>query len=202
MAVSDYKELRNMLRTNARDMFSVQWSDAALDTIINDAQREYSFYAQNLVGEFEIKSSASGVVRLPEDFISPIKAIDNEGREIPVVSWRKLVEQYDDFRKVKGEKVNCFCFDIDGYRYMRLFPAIDAGVNVGKLIYTRFSADNKWETDNKAAIKEHCLFQMSFVSGNGKYNLHYGNFIRLINEETRSNHTLNVRKNIRNTMWY
>lgn len=202
MAVSDYKNLRNKLRTNARDNFSVQWSDTALDNIINDAQREYSFYAQNLVGDIEIKSSASGIIRLPEDFISPIKFISDDGREIPVVSWRELVRQYNDFRKVKGEKVQYICFDFDGYSFARLFPAIPQDTVVGKLKYTRFAAKDIIETKNTEAIKEHCLFQMSFVTGNRKYAEHYGNFVRLVNNENRSSHTLNIRKNVRRGVYY
>ena len=202
MAVSDYNNLRNILRTNARDKYSVQWSDTALDNIINDAQREYSFYAQNLVGEFEIKSSVSGLLLLPEDFISPIKAISNEGREIPIVSWRELVKSYGDFRKVKGEKAQCLCLDFDGMPKIRIFPVIPAGKTVGQLKYVRYAKKDIPEIKNIEALKEHCLFQMSFVTANGKYQAHYSNFLRLVDEEVRSNHTLNIRKRIRTGVFY
>lgn len=194
MAVSDYRELRNKLRTNARDTFSVQWSDTALDSIINDAQREYSFYAQNLVGELEIKSSASGVIRLPEDFISPIKCISSKGEDIPIVSWRELTKKYNDFRKCTGEKIQCLCFDYDGYSFVRIFPRIAKNIFCGKLIYTRYAVPDKIETQNIDAVKEHCLFQMSFTAANKKCFEHYNNFMRLIDNENRSNHTLNIRR--------
>lgn len=202
MAVSDYNNLRHELRMNVRDEYGIQWSDTALDIIINDAQREYSFYAQNLVGECEIKSSDLSVIQLPEDFISPIKIIDTKGREIPIVSWRELVKEYDDFRKVKGEKVQYCCFDFNGSRYMRIFPIIPADLLIGTLLYTRFSAQDKLEVKNTDALKEHCLFQMAFVTSNNKYSEHYNNFIRLIDTENRSNHTLNVRKKHRCPVWY
>ena len=193
-AVSDFEKIRKDLRVNVRDTYGIQWSDTALDIIINDAQREYSFYAQNLVGEYEIKSSGTGVMQLPEDFISPIKCIDVKGHEIDIVSYRELIKHYGDFRKAQGDIVKYCCFDFDGCGYMRICPIVPQDIVIGKILYTRYAKSNIIETLNTEAIKEHALFQMKFASQQGDYSKHYNNFIRLVDEENRSNNTLNMKK--------
>lgn len=76
--IASFAPIRQRLRLAIRDGAAVQWSDDALDEIINEAQREYSVLSGALVSATTLVSDGSGVCVLPRDFISPVKLIGEE----------------------------------------------------------------------------------------------------------------------------
>ena len=193
-AASEFASLRHELRQVMRDESGFQWSDAVLNGIINQAQREYSLYSGKLCGECKVSFGDVHVV--PDDFIEPLKFIDTKGRDIPFVSWRYLNEMYPDFRKVAGSTLEFVCFDFDGYGKFRIFPHVSSEGYAGNLYYRRLSHDNILENCNHHAVKSHCLYQMFFFAGKTTASNYWDEFISLVNKESRSDTVLkNIQKN-------
>lgn len=202
-AASEFEDLRYDLRNIMRDESGFQWPDAVLNGIINQAQREYSIYSGKLCGEKEIVSSLDSAIHvLPDDFIEPLKFIDLKGSQIPFVSWKYLNEKYPDFRKIKGDFIECVCFDFDGFGKFRIFPHLLHEKNVGKIIYRRFAHENVLEKCNLTAVKSHCLYQMSLFSGKTSANNYWNEFISLVNKESRSDSVLRNRQKYRHGSFY
>ena len=187
-AASEFASLWYELRKVMRDESGFQWSDAVLNGIINQAQREYSLYSGKLCGDCEVPFS--DVHAVPDDFIEPLKFIDSNGRDIPFVSWRYLNEMYPDFRKVTGNTLEFVCFDFDGYGKFRLFPHIKCDGYAGNLFYRRFAHEDVLENCNIQAVKSHCLYQMCFFAGKTLAENYWNEFINLVNKESRSDTVL------------
>lgn len=202
MPVSAFAQLRAELREAIRDSYDLLWTDAELDSIINEAQREYSLYSGALIGKVNVVSMTGDVFDAPYDFIEPLRFVDGDGYEIPFVSWRRLNEEYSDFRKVTGKQVLCACFDYDGYGKYRLFPSLPAGMNVGYLHYSRLAGADILEAKNMDAVKQHCLYQMFLLSGKEAMSNYWNNFIKSVNGEVRSTRTMRNRGDLREGRFY
>lgn len=195
MSVSDFATLRDELRSAIRDDYDLLWSDAELDEIINEAQREYSLYTGTLTASVTVFSTENEVHDAPPDFIEPIQFINHSGYEIPIVSWQKLNVLYPDFRKVTGNCIQAVCFDFDGYKKFRFFPKTPPGES-GTLFYRRTAKKNKIDTRNREAIKQHALFQIFMLTGKSAFENYWKNFLMAVNREARSPQTMRNRKDI------
>lgn len=158
-------DLKNRLRKNFRDDYKIQWSEALLDEILYEAQREYALYSGGLVGRYDAVSSGSPVLSLPEDFFQIISATDPDGNNIPVVSYRKLAENHGDFRKDKGNKIKAFCFNFDSFGKFRIYPQLPEGTFAGTIYYKRLPKDGEWAVVNAAAVEQYALFLMYQFTG-------------------------------------
>lgn len=193
MASPGYKAVRDFVRNAFRDDLATLWPDDELDLLIDEAQREYCLMTQALTGEVTITSAERGLIDLPADFISPVKAFTPDGLDVPFISWHLLETLHPDFRSVTGDYVQAFCFDFETYGRLRLYPVVPIGVVVGKLIYSRFPAAGILEIEDVNAIEQHVLFQMFLLSGKPSSINHYSNFIAAVNEYTGSNRRLSLR---------
>lgn len=176
-------DMRKDLRLMFQDKYAVQWSDDLLDEIIYEAMREYAFYSRRLIASTDLSSGLSAVLRCPDDFIAPNIVIGVDGREIPVVSYRRLATVYGDFRKITGDTVKCVCFDFDGHGFMRVFPQIPANTVIGKMYYSRLPLTIDWSIKNMEAVKAYALFIMFSFAGKAQAQNHYEKFIELVNKE-------------------
>jgi hypothetical protein len=158
-------ELKNRLRKTFRDEHKIQWSDALLDEILYEAQREYALYSGGLVGRYDIVASGSPVISLPEDFFQVIQVISPDGKDIPAVSYRKLAEDHGDFRKDTGRRAEAFCFNFDNFGQCRIYPILPEGTFAGTIIYKRIPGTGEWSVKNSAAIEQYALFQMYQFTG-------------------------------------
>lgn len=201
-AASEFASLRYDLRKTMRDDSGFQWSDAVLNSIINQAQREYSLYSGKLCGDCEVFSSDSDIHFVPDDFIEPLKFVDSRGNDIPFVSWVYLNELYPDFRKITGTSLQYICFDFDGYGKFRLFPHLLHKKSVGKLFYRRVSQDNVMENCNPQAVRSHCLYQMCFFAGKATASNYWEEFLSLVNKESRSDTVLKNRQKSRHGSFF
>lgn len=197
MAASSFQDVREKVRRSIRDIHGLIWDDAGLDRIINEAQREYSIFSGSLVGSWLVESEENGVSEAPADFIEPVKFIGSDNFEKPLYSWRYLHSRYPDFRAVAATEVRGIVVDFDGYRKVRLFPKIPAGVTVGNLYYKRLPAMNVIETTNINAIETHCLFQVFLLSDHRSAVSYYDRFIESINQERHVQRGLKANSGIR-----
>jgi hypothetical protein len=180
-------DLKNKLRRTFRDEYKIQWSDKLLDDILFEAQREYALFAETLTGEYKVISTASAVQTLPEDFFKVKRVISPDGKDIPIVSYRQLVDEYGDFRKIKGNQVKYFCFNFDGFGKMRIFPQVPADIFVGTIFYTRCPQYGEWDGKNADAIEKYALFQMCQFTGKKQAQNYYNDFIDIINSHDKNN---------------
>lgn len=157
--------MKKRLRKTFRDDYGIQWSDALLDEILYEAQREYTLYSGGLVGRFDIVSTDSPVLSLPEDFFQAIEVLSVDGKDLPIISYRKLAEEHGDFREDKGELVKYCCFNFDSFGKFRIYPQVPAGTKVGTLYYKRFPVDGEWVCNNSVAIEQYALFMMYQFTG-------------------------------------
>lgn len=185
-----------------RDESGFQWSDAVLNGIINQAQREYSLYSGKLCGECEVFYNELDIHVAPDDFIEPLKFTDTRGRDIPFVSWRYLNDLYPDFRKITGHTLEFVCFDFDGYGKFRTFPRILHKEKLGKLYYRRTAHEDVLENCNEQAVKNHCLYQMFFFTQKSAANNYWKEFVNLVNKESRSDILLKNRQENRHGSFY
>lgn len=179
------QNLKYRLRKTFGDDYGIQWSDAILNDILVEAQREYALYSGALTGQVEISAGQSPVQSLPDDFVKIIRIISNDGDEIPVVSYRKLIEDYGDFRKRKGNKAESICLNFDGFGKFRIFPVLPAGTAVGKIIYSRLPNDKLLEVKNISALEQYALFQMFQFTGKAQAQNCYISFIKQIERENK-----------------
>jgi hypothetical protein len=161
----DLSDLKRKLRNRFRDEYGIQWSDDVLDGILREAQREYALYSGRVTGKFEVLTDERTVYTLPDDFFQVISVTGKDGKVIPVISYRKLIEKYGDFRKIKGERPEYICFNFDGFGKFRIFPQLPAGTYVGNVLYKRIPENDFAGLVNKEAIEQHAMFQMYQFTG-------------------------------------
>lgn len=197
MPVSSFNEIRDKVRRAIRDTNGLLWDDSGLDRIINEAQREYSIFSGSLVGSFDIESPEGGVSDAPDDFIEPIKFIGSDNFEKPLYSWRYLHVRYPDFRSVTGNEIDGLVTDFDGYRKIRLFPVIPAGILVGRLYYKRLPVLNVIETTNTEALEMHSLFQVFLLSDHRSAETYFNRFVESVDKEGSVQRGLKTKSHIR-----
>lgn len=175
--------MKKRLRETFRDEYGIQWSDALLDEILYEAQREYALNSGGLVGRYEIIATGSPVLSLPEDFFQAIEIISVDGTPIPIVSFRKLAEDHGDFREDKGSEAQYCCFNFDSFGKFRLYPQVPSGTKVGTLYYKRFPKADEWVCRNSVAIEQYALFLMYQFTGKNMAQNCYSAFIDAIHRE-------------------
>jgi hypothetical protein len=193
--------LKARLRKNFGDDFGIQWSDTLLDRILFEAQREYAIYTGCLVGRYNFSVGPAPVQSLPDDFFRIIRAIDVDGCEIPIVSYRKLADDYGDFRNKTGSKIKALCFNFDGFGKFRIFPQLTSDSIGGTLIYSRLPDKSLLEVKNLFAVEQYCLFQMYQFVGKSQAKNCYLSFIDQVNKD-RSDNLASGNKHIARTGVY
>lgn len=178
-------ELKKRLRKNFRDDQKLQWSDALLDEIIFEAQREYAIYSGGVTGKLDIITENTAVMILPEDFFQVIGAIAPDGWDIPIVSYRKLAERYGDFRNHKGNCVKALCFNFDGFGKMRIYPQVPEGCFAGTLYYKRLPVQGEELPFNAAAVEYYALFLMCQFAGKAQAQSYYSAFMESVYQEQK-----------------
>jgi hypothetical protein len=179
------QELKFRLRKKFGDKYSIQWSDTILDNILIESQREYAILSGSLTGRMELTAGISPVTTLPDDFIKVIRILDADGGDVPVVSYRKLNEDFEDFRKRTGNKAEAVCFNFDGYGKCRIFPVLPENTHVGTLIYSRLPDNKTLEVKNLSAVEQYALFMMFQFTGKKQAQNCYAAFIELTEQEKR-----------------
>jgi hypothetical protein len=175
--------LKERLRKAAGDSFGVQWSDALLDKIILESQREYVFFTGGLVGEAKLIAGKSPVQSLPDDFFKIIRAFTPDGKTIPITSYRKLADDYGNFLDIKGLKVESLCFNFSDFGKYRTFPAVPEGTVIGTLIYSRVPSEKHLEVKNLYAVEQYALFMMFQLTGKPQAENYYLSFLQQVNKE-------------------
>lgn len=173
--------LKKRLRNAFRDDFATQWSDALLNRIIVEAQREYALYSGRLLGKVELTANGSAVQKLPEDFIQVVKIIDASGKILPVVSYRYLAERHGDFRDTAGTKPLYGCFNFEDFGSFRIYPILPAGTPIGTLIYKRLPSDTVFEVKDMDAVEQYALYQMYQFTGKKQASVCYADFESQVN---------------------
>lgn len=194
---ASFQRLRSRIRTNLRDNYALLWSDAELDEFINEAQREYSIQARSFVGEFKVFAGEDGTFECPSDYIEPVRFLGVDGFSRPFVSWKRIEEDYGDFRSINGNDVRAIITDFDSFGTLRVFPTVPIGTELGRLFYTRVSTDGELETTNEDAIENHALHQALLYSEKPQYLLRYRQFLQAVNRESTDRRGLAANSNIR-----
>ena len=202
MAVTAYSGIRSRLRNAVRDSFDLQWPDAALDEIIDGAQRECAIFTGALIGEIEFTANGRGVYSAPDDFIEPVRFVAADGGDVPVLSWRALAHDYGDFRHRTGDRPAAVCFDFEGFGQFRVYPMLPAGAKLGTLYYRRLAEAGKLEMHDTDAIEEHALYQLFGAERKEQFSNHYDRFLSLVRREARSNLTTCNRRPVRGGLFY
>lgn len=200
--IASFAPIRQRLRLAIRDGAALQWSDDALDEIINEAQREYSVLSGSLVSATTLVSDGSGVCSLPRDFIAPVKLIGPDGYEKPFFSWRALHDRYPDFRKIIGRDLLGAVVDFESHGKIRLFPVLPAGVPAGRLFYQRMAEKDKLEVTNTAAIEQYALYQLFLLSEKNGAFRYYAEFQELLNRECMCERSVRSNSQARKSRFY
>lgn len=158
-------ELKNRLRKVFHDEYKIQWSDEILDGIITEARREYAFYSGSVTGFHKVTTSGGEYELLPEDFFQVMGVFAPDGKSIPVVSYRKLIEEHGDFRKDTGSVPKAFCFNFDDFGRFRIYPRLPAGTFAGSVFYKKLPDENNNTFINSRAVELYALFLMCQFSG-------------------------------------
>ena len=178
-------ELKERLRKAFRDEHKIQWSDALLEEILFEAQREYALYSGGLTGKIDVFSGDSPVLSMPEDFFQVTQVISPEGKALPLVSYRELAEEYGDFRKDKGSMAKAFCFNFDSFGKFRIYPQLPSGTFAGTVIYKRLPV--KWEQgiNNSVAVEHYAMFLMYQFTGKSTAQTSFAAFMDAIHKEQK-----------------
>ena len=200
--IASFAPIRQRLRLAIRDGAALQWSDDALDKIINEAQREYSVLSGSLVSATTIVSDGTGVCVLPRDFISPVKLIGPDGYEKPFFSWRALHDRYPDFRKITGGHLLGAVVDFESHGRIRLFPVLPANAPAGQLFYRRLAEKDKLEVTNTDAVEQHALYQLFLLSEDNAAFRYYAAFQKLLDRESTRERSVRNRSLIRKNRFY
>ena len=202
MAVTAYSEIRSRLRNSTRDSFDLQWTDAALDEVIDEAQRECAIFTGALIGRIEVTANERGIYDAPDDFIEPVRFVAADGDDVPVVSWRALAHDYGDFRHRTGDRPAAVCFDFEGFGMFRSSPKLPAGKKLGTLYYRRLAERGAVEMRDTDAIEAHALFQLFSAEKKEQSGSHYDHFMTIVNREARSSQTTCDRRPVRGGAFY
>jgi hypothetical protein len=178
-------ELKERLRKTFRDEYNIQWSDALLDEILYEAEREYAFYSGGLVDTCEIVSTGSAVCYLPDDFFQVVKITGTDGRDIPAVSYRKLIEDHGDFRNDKGNSPLAVCFNFDNFGQFRVYPVLPPGTKIGTITYKRIPREGENISLNSEAVEQYALFMMYSLTGKAMAQNCYAAFMDAIHKEQK-----------------
>jgi hypothetical protein len=195
-------ELKNRLRKNFRDEHKIQWSDALLDEILYEAQREYALYSGGLVGRYDVVSSGSPVLSLPEDFFQAIKITSPDGKDIPIISYRRLAEKYGDFRKDKGSEAKFCCFNFDSFGKFRMYPVLPEGTVAGTLFYKRLPHSGEWTAVNTNAIEHYAMFMMYQFTGKAMAQNSFAAFMDAIYKEQKQSLAFGGKQIVRKGVYY
>ena len=194
MPVKDFQLIRDEVRRTIRDLYRTLRTDADMDRMIDEAQKEYALLAGSLLGEWTVEIPAGGVVSCPGNFLEPVRFLDPAGFDRPLFSWRRLHELYPDFRNVSGNLPEGLVTDFDGFRKVRVFPKLPAGTVAGTCVYRRTPAAGKLETDNLEAIAMHVCFQLFLLDGKSVAGTFYQRFLSAVNREKMLQRSLESRK--------
>lgn len=197
MPVKDFQLIRDEVRRTIRDLYRTLRTDADMDRMIDEAQKEYALLAGSLLGEWTVEIPAGGVVSCPRDFLEPVRFLDPAGFERPLFSWRRLHELYPDFRNVSGNLPEGLVTDFDGFRKVRVFPALPEGTVAGTCVYRRMPKSDLLETDNQEAITMHVLFQLFLLDGQNTAGIFHQRFLAAVNREKTLQRSLKTRKTYR-----
>lgn len=195
-------ELKKRLRKTFRDEHKIQWSDALLDEILYEAQREYALYSGELTGRHEVLTVNSAIQSLPEDFFQVIQVIGKDGKNIPIVSYRHLAEKYGDFRKDRGDAPKAFCFNFDSFGKFRIYPELPEGTFAGTIVYRRVPRDGEWCAKNSAAIEQYAMFQMYQFTGKKQAQNCFSAFMNEVYREQRTRLESGSKKIVRTGVYY
>lgn len=196
------EELKNRLRKTFRDDYGIQWSDALLDEILYESQREYALYSGGLVGRHKLVSTGSPILSLPEDFFQALHVNTPFGNVIPIVSYRTLSERHGDFRKKRGDKVESICFNITSFGECRIYPQVPEGTIIGTLHYKRLPKTTEWVAESSAAIESYAKFLMYQFLGKKQSRIYYSTFMELIRQEQHRSLGFGGKQIIRTGVYY
>lgn len=198
-----FTELKKRLRKNFRDDQSIQWSDELLDDILLEAVREYTLYSGKATKKILLlTSNSNGVCALPEDFYQIIAVYDEDGNNIPIVSYRNLVEKYGDFRQKKGDKPECLCFNFESFGKARVHPALHKNTAVGTILY-RVIPDGSQDIDiNETALEHHAMFQMYQFTGNTLAQNRFKLFLDAVYQEQRQSVSSGTKSVLRSGVYF
>jgi hypothetical protein len=198
-----FTELKKRLRKNFRDDQSIQWSDELLDDILLEAVREYTLYSGKATKKILLlTSNSNGVCALPEDFYQIIAVYDENGSNIPIVSYRNLVEKYGDFRQKKGDKPECLCFNFESFGKARVYPALNKNTAVGTILY-RVIPDGSQDIDiNETALEHHAMFQMYQFTGNTLAQNRFKLFLDAVYQEQRQSVSSGTKSVLRSGVYF
>ncbi len=195
-------ELKERLRKTFRDEHKIQWSDALLEEILFESQREYALYSGGSTGRYEAFTADSPVLRMPEDFFQATQVISPEGNALPIVSYRELAEEYGDFRKDKGSYPKAFCFNFDNFGSFRVYPILPAGTFAGTVIYKRLPQTFETYTENPDAIEQYALFLMYQFTGKSMAQNCFSAFMDAIHKEQKQKLSAGGKRIVRTGVYF
>lgn len=195
-------ELKDRLRKAFRDDYEIQWSDALLDDILDEAQREYALYSGGLVGKHDVVTVDNPIQSLPEDFFQIIQVTAPDGSDIPVVSYRELAEKYGDFRKDTGSKARFFCFNFDSFGKFRIYPQLPQNTFAGTIIYKRIPNAEEWNVLNTTAIEHYAMFLMYQFTGKAMAQNCFDAFMDCIYREQKQKLSAGSKKIVRTGVYF
>lgn len=192
-----YSEIREAVREESGDGYGLLWDDPGLDELIDRAQREYALASGRIIGELHLTANESGVYAFPDDYLQTGRYYGTDSEELPLVYWKRLVEDYGDFRTVTGRFPKCLCDDFDGYGKFRVFPRLAVGADAGTVLYKRLPKTGVPEAKNGLAILNHVLYQAFLLSRTDGWQKYEMRFREEVNRENVSNEYFGGRVRIR-----
>lgn len=183
MGELSYSRMRERVRGVLRDVHALLLDDETLDDLINESQREYALLSGSLTGEAEVTDTGNGVWEGPGDWIELIRFSGIDGLDVPLYSWRKLQDDYGDFREIAGDHVRYIIPDFDGFGRIRMFPKSRIPRSVGKVYYKRLPVKNRLEVRNEDAVYQHVLFMASMLTDKSSGGEYYRKYLDSVNKE-------------------
>ncbi len=192
-----YEEIREAVREECGDSYALLWDDSGLNELIDRAQREYALVSGRIIGEITVKANAGGIYDFPGDYLKTGRYYGPDGLELPLVYWKRLAEDYGDFRTITGSYPKCLCDDFDGYGKFRIFPRLAVGADAGTILYKRQPKSGIPEAENRLAILNHVLYQTFLLSRTDGWQKYERRFHEEVNRENASNEYWGGRGRIR-----
>lgn len=123
MAVAAFSEIRTNVRRSLADTGGDLYTDDQLDSLINDAQRDYAEQTLCLRGESVITARENiETYDFPADFLRFTRMESEAGVEILAKHWQWVLENYgENFRSTTGDP-ECIYSDLDNPRQFRFYP--------------------------------------------------------------------------------